>query len=322
MASRVVTLDQREEVIEHPWPFGRFEAEMLRRLTLERLSADPRPWVLWASDPKSAVVFARLQHIPSSRLVRVFDAYDAWDLSPLVRGRWRRHAVLDGYRAAARHSDVVFANTEFMARRMTALGARRVSLLQNGAPPVDPIGSPGRIRDLAQRPYLVYVGRIHERIDTGLLGAVADTFPEIAVRLIGPVEREPGGWSDLVARPNVGLEAPLVGERLRVVIRDAVALLVPHRVDDYTRSQDAMKAWDALAVGTPVVSTPLPPVDGWPTGMALVGADVDAFVACVRSVVRGGLDADREARLGFAAANGWDARASAAIAAIERVPGP
>ena len=320
MASRVVTLD-REEVIEHPWPFGRFEAEMLRRLTLERLSADARPWVLWVSDPKSAVAFARLQHVPSSRLVRIFDAYDAWDLSPLVRGRWRRHAVLNGYRAAAQHADVVFANTEFMARRMTALGARQVSLLQNGSPPVDPVGSPGRVANQGERPYLAYVGRIHERVDAGLLGAVADAFPEISVRLIGPVEREPAGWSDLVARPNVGLERPVIGEGLRDVMRDAVALLVPHRVDEYTRSQDAMKAWDALAVGTPVVSTPLPPVDGWPSGMALIGADVDAFVACVRAVVHGDLEIYREARLGFAAANGWDARASAAIAAIVRVLG-
>jgi glycosyltransferase involved in cell wall biosynthesis len=318
MGSRVVAIASGHEVVEHPWPFGPLEARMLRRLVLDHLSKAPGRWVLWISDPKSAITFASLRDIPASRLVRVFDAYDAWDLSPLVRGRMRRRAVASGYQQAARYADVVFANTEFMARRIRDLGATDVSVIQNGAPRVAtavtaPDRSPG------QEPYLVYVGRIHERLDAGLLMLVADAFPQVRIRLIGPVERIPDGWAAFIARPNVSLEGPVVGERLRDILTDAEALVLPHRVDDYTRSQDAMKAWDAIAVGTPVIATPLPPVVGWPAGLARIGADGETFVAGVRSVLNGDLDPYRESRLRFARVNGWDARAATAIRAIEGV---
>ncbi len=156
-------------------------------------------------------------------------------------------------------------------------------------------------------------------MDAGLLAAVADAFPLVPIRLIGPVERDPDGWPALIARPNVSLEGPVVGERLRSILANATALLLPHRVDDYTRSQDAMKAWDALAMGTPVVATPLPPVDGWPNGLAAVGADRNTFIAGVRAVLRGDLEAGRGSRLQFARENGWDARAATAIRVIEGI---
>ena len=131
------TIDANLVAIEHPWPFGTLEARWLERLVHRAMLSSGGPVVLWICDPKSAQVLSRLQHIPNARLVRVFDAYDAWDLSPIVRGRWRRRAVVNGYRTAAKYADVVFANTEFMARRMQALGSARVSVLQNAAPPVD-----------------------------------------------------------------------------------------------------------------------------------------------------------------------------------------
>lgn len=317
MGSRLVRVTDREQVIEHPWPFGRLEEEMLRRVALDHLSEGSHRWVLWVSDPKSATVFGRLRQIPGTRLVWVFDAYDAWDLSPLVRGRRRQRAVTNGYRAAARFADVIFANTEFMAQRMEGLGAAKVSMLQNAAPHID--YAAGRRENPDGEPYLLYIGRIHERVDAGLLAAVADAFPLVPIRLIGPVERTPDGWPALIARPNVGLEGQIVGERLHSILANATALLLPHRVDDYTRSQDAMKAWDALAVGTPVVATPVPPVVGWPAGLATVGPDRDTFIAGVRSALEGDREADRELRLRFARENGWDARAATAIRVIEEI---
>ena len=317
MCSRLTTTADGEEFVEHPWPFGRLEEEMLSRLALGHLPETPSRWVLWVADPKSATVFARLRDIPNTRLLRVFDAYDAWDLSPLVRGRWRRRAVGNGYRVAAQDGDVVFANTPLMARRMEALGASRVVLLRNAAPEVgladDPPPSPDR------QPYLVYVGRIHERVDAGLLSAVAEAFPEVRLRLIGPVEGVPDGWPELTSRPSVSVEGPIVGDGLRDILSRATALLLPHRVDDYTRSQDSMKAWDALAVGTPVVATSLPPMDSWPAGMATVAADPEAFVGGVRSALDGAFAAGRPLRLQYARANGWDVRAATAIRVINEV---
>ncbi len=302
---RVRQLDATSRLIGHPWPFGPLESAFLARV-VSRLEP---PTVVWISDPKSASVFQRLasgRHRP----LCVFDAYDAWDLSPLVRGRARLAAVARGYAAAAMHADLIFANTTMIAERLRGMGARAVCLLPNASPPVRPMTP-------LVPPYVAYVGRIHERLDAPLVSALAQAEPQLPIRIGGAVERQPAGWLELTAWPNVHLEGPLSADRALAFVGEARALLVPHIVDDYTRSQDAMKAWDALSVGTPIVSTRIPPADDWPSGLALVAETPEEFVAAVRRVMDGELDAARSDRLAFAAVNGWDARAAEAIAAID-----
>lgn len=297
-------------LIEHPWPFGGLERRFLRGL-LAGLGRSEGEVVAWVADPKS--VAAVIAGPGDAKWRVVVDAYDAWDRSPLVRGTRRLRAVSDGYRAAAGGADIVFANTIEMQNRLTALGARDVRLLPNACPPVDRGTAAG-----APRPGgLVYVGRIHERFDARLTRAVATALPETTFVIAGPVEREPDGWSALAACPNVRLPGRVEPGAARELIRGAAALVIPHLVDDYTRSQDAMKAWDAIASGTPVISTRIPPAAGWPSGLAEVCPDTESFVAAARRAVDGQLEAGRDRRLAFAADNQWSARARTAITAIE-----
>ena len=205
------------------------------------------PIVVIVSDPKSAEWLGGDTTSASRRLVRVFDAYDAWDLSPLVQ--WttppgRRPARLPGCRSERRPRDREHGHS--WLSRMRDLGARDVRIVANGAPEVVDTVS------VASPPYLAYVGRIHERVDCALLAAVAAAFPDVKLRLAGPIEGRPDGWDELVARPNVSVEGALATGAAREFIAASAALLVPHVASDYTRSQDAMKAWDALASGTPV----------------------------------------------------------------------
>ena len=298
-------------LIEHPWPFGGLERRFLRGMLAASAGRSAGGVVAWVADPKSvtAVIGARDDRF---RWRVVVDAYDAWDRSPLVRGERRRRAVSDGYRAAAAGADLVFANTTAMRERLAELGARDARLLPNACPPLDPGPAPTDVRPAG----LVYVGRIHERFDAELAGAVAAALPATILTIAGPVEREPVGWPAFAARSNVRLPGRVEARAAREMIRAAAALIVPHRVDDYTRSQDAMKAWDAIASGTPVISTPIPPADGWPTGLAEVCPSTDAFVAAARRAVDGEMEAGRADRLAFAAENQWSARAAVAIDAL------
>ena len=291
-------------VVEHAWPFGPQERRFLARLA----RALPPPVVAWVADPKSAPFLADLE--PSA--TGVFDAYDAWDLSPLVVGERRRKAVCDGYEAAARHARLVFANTELMASRLRALGAADVRHLQSAAPPAEPVTPDAE-------PSLAYVGRVHERFACELVAAAADRLPAVTFRIIGPVERTPSGWASLLARPNVRPEGPMEGGAARAAIGRSRGLLIPHVVDDYTRSQDAMKAWDAISVGAPVLATSVPPADRWPPDMAVVADDAAGFATAAERIVAGDLDHGRGTRLAFARANGWEQRAADVVEAIREV---
>ncbi len=293
---------------EHPGPFGRLEGRFLRGL-LSTSGRSPGRVVAWVADPKSVAGIVGKDDQPRPWRV-VVDAYDAWDRSPLVRGDRRRRAVAAGYQAAVR-ADVVFANTIAMRDRLADLGARDVRHLPNACPSVDPVA-----RDSVRRTGLVYVGRIHERFDVGLTLAVATSLPETTVTIAGPVERTPAGWSALAALPNVRLPGRMDPAAARTLLAGAAALIVPHRADDYTTSQDVMKAWDAVACGTPVISTAIPPADGWPPGLAEVCRTDESFVAAARRAVDGEFEAGCAMRLAFAAENQWSARAAVAIAAI------
>jgi glycosyltransferase involved in cell wall biosynthesis len=298
-------------LVVHPWPFGGLERRFLDGLLGGLAKQSAGGLIVWVADPKSvqAVVTRPRDERPWRVVV---DAYDAWDRSPLVRGDRRRRAVADGYRAAALEADIVFANTLAMRDRLAALGAGDARLLANAAPPVDPRPAPAGDKQSS----LVYVGRIHERFDAGLAYAVAVALPETILTIAGPVEREPTDWAALAARPNVRLLGLLEPRAARELIAGAAALIVPHAVDEYTRSQDAMKAWDAIAVGTPVISTSIPPADTWPAGLAEVCPSSESFVAAARRAVAGQLEAGRADRLAFAAANQWSARADVAIRAM------
>lgn len=301
-------------LIEHPWPFGPIERQFVQGVLATCAKRTGAQVVAWVADPKSvaAVTGARASE---PRWLTVVDAYDAWDRSPLVRGARRRRAVSDGYQAGALRADLVFANTLLMRDRLVDLGARNVRHLPNACPSVDPGPTPSDGR----RAGLVYVGRIHERFDTHLVAAVADALSDTTLTIAGPVERVPEGWPDLVRRPNVLAPGRLDPAAARDLIGQAAGLILPHRVDSYTRSQDAMKAWDAIASGTPVITTRIPPADGWPTGLAEVCSSTEAFVEAARRAVDGQLESGRPARLAYAAGNQWSARASAAITAINEL---
>lgn len=298
-------------LVEHPWPFGGLERRFLGGLLAAFARRSAAGVIAWVADPKSVTAVVGAGGGPLRWRV-VVDAYDAWDRSPLVRGERRLRAVSDGYRAAASSADLIFTNTTAMRDRLVGLGARDVRHLPNACPPLDPRPAPADGR----RAGLVYVGRIHERFDAELTGAVAAALPETMLTIAGPVEGEPVGWSALAARSNVRLPGRVESGAAREMIGAAAGLIVPHRVDDYTLSQDSMKAWDAIASGTPVISTPIPPADGWPSGLAEVCSDSDAFIAAARRAVDGELEAGRADRLAFAAENQWSDRAAVAIAAI------
>jgi len=295
-----------DRILEHPWPFGAAEDRFVERLaqaTTASATADAGV-VLWVADPKSASVFDALAG-RRSRPLLVFDAFDAWDLSPLVTGRRRLRAVTAGYAAAARSADIIFANTPAMAQRFASLGARSVHLLPNASPSA-------RAFQPDPAPYVVYVGRVHERFDAPLVTAVARALPDLEVRIAGPVVHPPVGWDVLAACANVHLLGSVPGPQALALMGGSRAVLVPHLPDDYTRSQDSMKAWDAIAVGAPVISTGVPPVSEWRDrpGLGRVADDAAGFIAAIRDALASDSPADRSARRAFAQENGWAARAA------------
>lgn len=215
-------------------------------------------------------------------------------------------------RFAAR-ADLVLASAPALAERMRTLSdrvfyapnvadtARFAQALEEG--PRD------EAMERLPRPRIVFTGAVvATKLDVDLLARVARERPEWALALVGPVGAgDPRtDISALERLPNVHLLGSRSYDTLPAVLRAADVAMVPYAINELTRSVFPMKVFEYLAAGLPVVSTPLPALDGTP-GVAVV-ADAPGMVAAVERALAEDGPAARRARSAAVRRHSWDAR--------------
>jgi glycosyltransferase involved in cell wall biosynthesis len=159
------------------------------------------------------------------------------------------------------------------------------------------------------RPRIVFTGAVvATKLDLGLIEAVARARPAWTLALVGPVgPGDPGtDVSALRALENVHLLGPRRYEDLPAVLRAADAGLVPYAINPLTRSIFPMKVYEYLAAGLPVVSTPLPALDG--VGDVASAGDPPGVVAALERALAGDSEDARHARSERARDHSWDSR--------------
>ncbi len=144
-----------------------------------------------------------------------------------------------------------------------------------------------RTADLQPGPLAMYVGTLHEdRLDLVLCLRVADALLEVGARLVfvGPDALTPRNSAALRAHSGVELLGARPHEQVPAYLQHSDVLVVPHLVDEFTESLDPIKLYEYLAVGRPVVATP---VAGFRDAPAPVRVCDDAsFPAAVVELVR------------------------------------
>lgn len=163
--------------------------------------------------------------------------------------------------------------------------------------------------ELAPRPRLVFVGAVSRvKVDIDLIAELARSRPDWSIILAGPV-----GLGD--PRTDVsGLEQieniHLIGHRphrdLPAVLRGADVALIPYELNQLTASVFPMKVYEYLAAGLPVVSTPLPSLEGV-EGVSFA-ADSTSMVSAIESLLASNNRAERRARSQLAEGHSWEDR--------------
>jgi glycosyltransferase involved in cell wall biosynthesis len=159
------------------------------------------------------------------------------------------------------------------------------------------------------RPRVVFTGAVvATKLDLALLDALARARPAWTFALVGPVG--PGDprtdVSVLRALANVHLLGARAYEELPAVLRAADAGLVPYAINPLTRSIFPMKVYEYLAAGLPVVSTPLPALDG--VSEVAVAADAAEMVAALERALAEDSPEERRRRSEIARGHSWEAR--------------
>ncbi len=250
------------------------------RLLDELVSALALPvQVAWFYTPMALAFAASLR-----AEVTVFDSMD--ELSAF-RGASPRLALLE--RRLLRRADLVFAGGHSLHKAKSRLHPR-VHLFPSSvdvphfhrareaiAEPLDQAGLP--------HPRLGFHGVVDERMDLGLLAAIADRRPAWQVVVVGPVAKlDPANLPQrrnlhwLGQKPYASLPSYLSGWDVG---------LMPFALNEATRYISPTKTPEFLAAGVPVVSTPVADVvhDWGHDGLVEIASGTDAMVEAVERLL-------------------------------------
>ncbi len=227
--------------------------------------------VLWINEPVLGALLLGA-HVPA-----VYDVTDDWRHATLPP-RIIRRIIRAERRLAARARTVVCSDE--LKRLWHQRYSVTAAVVHNG---VDVAGwTDVEARDMdGARPRIGYVGTLHEdRLDIDLIKAVALTPGVGSVQLLGPNALSARSRGLLAALPNTTLHGPVEGTSVPSWMAGFDVLICPHLVTDFTLSLDAIKSYEYLASGLPVVATPS-------SGFQLIShprvhiADRQSFVAAV-----------------------------------------
>ncbi len=175
----------------------------------------------------------------------------------------RRAAVERGEAAMLQRADVVFAVSEALHRRCLPRNPNS-HLIPNGVDYDRFHASLARTwlaSDVASvpRPIIGYVGVIQTTMDFPLLRQLADARRDWSFVLVGPAElgSRKAEFDKLLTRPNVYYLGPKPVEDVPYYIKCCDVCVMP---DDERAEGDAIKLYEYLACGRPVVSKESPSV--------------------------------------------------------------
>lgn len=155
------------------------------------------------------------------------------------------------------------------------------------------------------RPRLLYVGALHERLNTDTVREVAESLPEASIVFVGPVI-SPDVVTKLERLPNVSIHPPMPHSAVAGLMHSADVCLMPHHRNALTESMSPLKVYEYCATGRPVVATDLPPVRNVHKNVHLV-PDGESFASAIERALAAGPMSEDE-RLAFVHENSWQRR--------------
>jgi glycosyltransferase involved in cell wall biosynthesis len=303
---RLVRLQLTKWVPRKLWPGA--DAWLARRVQRAAVRLGLGAPVLWVNDPNWVPLLLR------SGWPALYDITDDWVEADRND---REHDRLVGNEDVLMRTcgEVVVCSPGLAA---TKGAVRRVELVPNGVELARYRTPVPRPADLPEHAAL-YVGTLHEdRLDVDLVRATAEGLAAAGSELVlvGPVALATANVEALSATPGVRLLGARPNSQVPAYLQHAGALVVPHVVNAFTESLDPIKVYEYLAVGRPIVSTP---VAGFRDQAGQPGVAVEsgpAFVAATVAAARS--DAPTVDRGTVA---DWDDRVTAMQAVLDRLTG-
>ncbi|MGB9182217.1 MAG: glycosyltransferase [Pyrinomonadaceae bacterium] len=290
-----------------------FIARAARRLHMR----DPILWTFLPTDTASDII--NLLRTPSSVVIYHCLA----DFSLLAS---EPHRLVHNEEQLLQLCDLVLAPSEILAARCSEW-ARNVHLFPHAVnldvfPQEREFNGESQHELMLQalpRPVIGYVGGLHRHVDVILLEAIARARPRWSWVCVGPSQTRTGRLNRL---PNVYLLGRRPHQELPAYIGSFDVCIVPYANSPITETIVPTKLQEYLAMGKPVVSTPLPAVRqiSLQHEVVIIADDhPENFVGAIERALSLGAKATTKLRCQeVAASNGWRERLHTACELIEQ----
>jgi glycosyltransferase involved in cell wall biosynthesis len=288
-------------------------ADFVRKvLAAEDVGTGARPVVFWAYptlDDFPAVADALG---PDIVVADVVDDNRLWYSpdNPYFAARQRN------YRDVLARSDVVIANCEPVADAMAAF-APEVHVVPNACEPPSAIPTYPRPSELdgLNGPVIGYCGNLSDRVDIDLLDEVVRARPDWSFVFVGSAHLDRSALR-LQDQPNAHFVGPKPHDEALAFMQYFDVALIPHVHNEMTRSMNPLKAYVYVAVGIPIVATPVSNLDEL-AEFITVAATPPTFVDAIDKALREGrrLPTDESLR-----GRTWPDRVAGVLELIDQVP--
>ncbi|RYF01890.1 MAG: glycosyltransferase family 1 protein [Comamonadaceae bacterium] len=169
------------------------------------------------------------------------------------------------------------------------------------------------------RPRLGYFGVIDERLDLGLIAALADSHPAWQIVMVGPVAKlDP---ASLPQRPNIHWMGQRLYNELPAFLAGWDVCLMPFALNASTRFISPTKTLEYLAAGRPVVSTAIRDVEQQYAAVVPIAHSSAEFIAACEAILQRTPDERSSFKAAAAltvSATSWEHTATAMLALLQR----
>jgi teichuronic acid biosynthesis glycosyltransferase TuaH len=138
-----------------------------------------------------------------------------------------------------------------------------------------------------RRPRFVYAGTLKPTVDFDALEQLAAAVPDADIVLAGTVRPQcQRDLNRLTRLPNVRHMGAVPPDEVPAILADADVGLMPYRSTDWTATASALKLFEYLAAGMPVVGKGLPAsVQHQRSGLYVHASATEGFVEAARALV-------------------------------------
>jgi glycosyltransferase involved in cell wall biosynthesis len=255
--------------------------------------------LLWINDHFAAHLVGNV-----GERAAIYDITDDWALMGVSPSEERQRVRVADAEMCAK-ADLVVVCSEALENSRRAK-CRRIVRVSNG---VDadhyPVCRVPRARGAI--PVFGYLGTLHgERLDFGLIQALATSWPQCRVVLCGPCMLTEHESSLLGALSNVEVHPEVHYREVPRVLASFDVCILPHRKTPFTESLNPIKLWEYLASGRAIAATSVAGFRDF-AHLCNLGDGAAGFVAACHAAYRED-GAKAEARVAVAEANSWRSR--------------